>query len=240
MNDGLLDSEWQRLAGRLPVDAETISVILELAAHDGCHHALDIAAGDSDTAFALAAIASRVVAVSTTAAIQAVPGGRVPAGAHMGRVLASPFTLPFADASFDLVTCRVAAHEFHRVRPALDEAVRVLTPSGIFLLADALTDRQAWTGGLEQSHLPPRCANRIHSPASWCRLLEEHGLLVDTTVTTLSAPDVITQPGTCTAAMTGSIGAVVRPSVAQTCGAGRDAALRLARWRGVVIRARKP
>ncbi|WP_054949493.1 class I SAM-dependent methyltransferase [Numidum massiliense] len=44
--------------------------------------------------------------------------------------------LPFPDATFDIVTCRMAAHHFPQVEKAVREISRVLKPGGHFLLVD--------------------------------------------------------------------------------------------------------
>jgi ubiquinone/menaquinone biosynthesis C-methylase UbiE len=48
--------------------------------------------------------------------------------------------LPFADASFDRVTCRIAPHHFPDVTKAVQEIARVLQPGGLFLLIDNVVD----------------------------------------------------------------------------------------------------
>ncbi len=45
-------------------------------------------------------------------------------------------SLPFPDNSFDLITCRYAAHHFSDVRKAVSEVARVLKKDGRFLLVD--------------------------------------------------------------------------------------------------------
>lgn len=242
MNERWLGSERPECTGLPLAESESVGVILELAAYDDDYErALDIAAGDGATARAIAAIARRVVAISTAAAPLPIPGGPHSRGAAIAVGLASPFCLPFADRSFDLVTCRVAAQHFHRVRPALDEVVRVMAPGGVFVLADATHDRDEWIGGVEQSELSEQSSPPRYSPAAWCRLLEEHGLLVDTTVTTSTSPAIAGRPGLRTASATfGSNGPSIRPRVEQESGVGRDESLRRSRWHGVVVRARKP
>ena len=47
-------------------------------------------------------------------------------------------TLPFADGSFDLVTCRLAAHHFADLGPAVREVQRVLRSGGSLLVVDIL------------------------------------------------------------------------------------------------------
>src|SRR6187551_638265 len=44
--------------------------------------------------------------------------------------------LPFPDMSFDLVTCRLAAHHFENTGAFAEEAFRVLMPNGVFALVD--------------------------------------------------------------------------------------------------------
>jgi ubiquinone/menaquinone biosynthesis C-methylase UbiE len=54
-------------------------------------------------------------------------------------------SLPFDDASFDLVTCRLAFHHFPNARQALSEFARVLKPDGALGFTDNITvpDKQA-------------------------------------------------------------------------------------------------
>jgi len=60
-------------------------------------------------------------------------------GAERVRFLASDVVaLPFRDASFGVVTCRLAAHHFPALLPALKEVARVLHPGGSFLVQDIL------------------------------------------------------------------------------------------------------
>jgi len=44
--------------------------------------------------------------------------------------------MPFEDASFDLVTCRIAPHHFESIADFLGEVHRVLKPKGLFALVD--------------------------------------------------------------------------------------------------------
>ncbi len=44
--------------------------------------------------------------------------------------------LPFADGTFDIVTCRIAPHHFDDVRAFVTEVARVLRPGGLFGLVE--------------------------------------------------------------------------------------------------------
>ena len=47
--------------------------------------------------------------------------------------------LPFPDMSFDLVTCRLAAHHFDNPRAFVAEAYRVLMPGGVLAVVDNIS-----------------------------------------------------------------------------------------------------
>lgn len=68
--------------------------------------------------------------------------------AHRPFVLADALSLPFAPASFDLVTLYFAAEHFDRVGDALRELNRVLRPGGLFLCLTS--DRKYWASRLNR------------------------------------------------------------------------------------------
>jgi ubiquinone/menaquinone biosynthesis C-methylase UbiE len=51
-------------------------------------------------------------------------------------ILADAENLPFLDATFDAVTCRIAPHHFPQPRLFIQEVARVLKPGGKFLMID--------------------------------------------------------------------------------------------------------
>jgi ubiquinone/menaquinone biosynthesis C-methylase UbiE len=55
---------------------------------------------------------------------------------NVALVEADTVALPFADGTFDLVTCRLAAHHFGDAPAAYREIARVLSPSGRLLMID--------------------------------------------------------------------------------------------------------
>jgi SAM-dependent methyltransferase len=101
---------------------------------------LDVATGGGHTALAFAGLAPRVVAVDLTEAMlhaaRAFIRGR--GVGHVVFVAGNVERLPFADAVFPVVTCRIAPHHFADVAAAVREVARVLAPGGSFLLQDIL------------------------------------------------------------------------------------------------------
>jgi ubiquinone/menaquinone biosynthesis C-methylase UbiE len=100
--------------------------------------ALDIATGAGHTALALAPLVKRVVASDITDEMLA-EAAKLAADRGLANVetaKAEASSLPFADASFDLITCRLAAHHFPDPASFVGESFRVLRPGGTFALVD--------------------------------------------------------------------------------------------------------
>jgi SAM-dependent methyltransferase len=89
--------------------------------------------------------------------------------------------LPFADATFDLVTCRSAAHHFSDAASAFREVARVLLPRGRFVLADSYAPDDpaldVFINELETLRDPSH--GRNHTIGGWRALLESAGLRVN-------------------------------------------------------------
>lgn len=105
-----------------------------------CGWAVDIGTGAGFTAFAMAEIAERVVGSDITRPMleqaRRLSGERSLANVRTTQNAAE--SLPFASASVDLITCRVAAHHFRDYGEALSEAQRVLRPGRALVIADSV------------------------------------------------------------------------------------------------------
>ncbi|MFO7919147.1 MAG: class I SAM-dependent methyltransferase [Anaerolineae bacterium] len=102
--------------------------------------ALDIATGGGHTALRMTPLAGRVMATDITP--QMLTAARqflTSQGAHNVTFLAADAeALPFADATYDLVTCRIAPHHFPHCPRFVEESARVLQPGGLLLVQDHL------------------------------------------------------------------------------------------------------
>ncbi|HEY1172084.1 MAG TPA: class I SAM-dependent methyltransferase [Verrucomicrobiae bacterium] len=101
---------------------------------------------------------------------------------------------PYANGSFDLVTCRVAPHHFSSPPDFVNEAARVLRPGGYFLLIDGSVpddepEAEAWLHEVEKLRDPSH--NRLLSPRSWTKLCVMVGLKVNSAeLKTFKQPDL--------------------------------------------------
>lgn len=88
--------------------------------------------------------------------------------------------LPFADASFDVVSCRAAFHHFPEPERQLAEMARVLAPGGRILIADQIASedpvKAAYHHEMEMLCDPTHA--RTLSDTEFRRLFEQHGLEV--------------------------------------------------------------
>jgi SAM-dependent methyltransferase len=97
-----------------------------------------------------------------------------PAPGMQADVVCPAEDLPFADASFDVVTCRVAAHHFEDVRKAVGEMARV--SRDLVLVADNLHLDETVE---EAERLRDPTHVRCYSEQEWHEFFDAAGLTVD-------------------------------------------------------------
>ena len=120
---------------------ESLETVLRLASPRPGDRALDVGTGTGFTAFALAEGTGMVVAVDPT--VEMLREARrlalaLPSAGRVELTVAAAERLAFADASFDVVTCRFAAHHFHDLPRALRELARVVKPSERLVICDVV------------------------------------------------------------------------------------------------------
>ena len=143
---------------------------------------LDVATGGGHTALAFASIVRRVVACDLTEPMLAAARAHVRSrgGSSIEFVAGDAGVLPFRDESFDVVTCRTAAHHFTDVAAAVRQIHRVLRPGGSLLLQDILghddADASAFILEVEKRRDPSHV--RSYRAAEWKAFLRAAGLTV--------------------------------------------------------------
>jgi ubiquinone/menaquinone biosynthesis C-methylase UbiE len=117
---------------------DDLKKLLEIFRGDEEDHVLDVATGGGHVANALAPIVKQVTALDLTAEILRAAEKFINGNGHVNVsfVQGDAEAMPFADQSFDMVTCRIAAHHFPRVHQFIHEVMRVLKKGGEFYLID--------------------------------------------------------------------------------------------------------
>jgi SAM-dependent methyltransferase len=139
-----------------------LDLIVEWAA--GARTALDVASGGGHVARRLREAGVQVVSSD-------------PSPGMAADVVCQAEDLPFADGSFDVVTCRLAAHHFGDVEAGIGEMARVAAVR--VLLVDNL-----WMGeeDEEASRLRDPSHRRNYSEEEWRALFADAGLAVEDAV----------------------------------------------------------
>jgi demethylmenaquinone methyltransferase / 2-methoxy-6-polyprenyl-1,4-benzoquinol methylase len=118
------DKRWKRRLARMAPDEPNLRV-------------LDLACGTGDIAFELAGRVGRVVGLDITFRMLQLASGRARALPHgVSFVTGDMMGLPFADASFGLVTTGYGLRNVPEISGALSEIHRVLIPGGRLLSLD--------------------------------------------------------------------------------------------------------
>ena len=128
---------------------------------EGGETALDVATGGGHVANRLRETGLKVVTVD-------------PAPGMQPDVVSRTEDLPFADGSFDVVTCRIAAHHFQDIRKAVAEMARV---SGRLLVIEDNVFRGEHVEEAERLRDPSHV--RCYSEAEWREMVSQAGFEVE-------------------------------------------------------------
>lgn len=139
---------------------KSLERLVDLAAPTGSEKVLDIATGAGHVARVLGPHVAEVVATDVTAEMLTTAQSVTDAAnvTNVSFEVADAHNLPFADASFDLVTCRIAAHHFAHPPRFVYEAARVTRPGGRVILVDNVAphddDAATWLDDFERQRDP--------------------------------------------------------------------------------------
>jgi ubiquinone/menaquinone biosynthesis C-methylase UbiE len=158
----------------------SLAMVLELAATGQGDLALDVGTGAGFTALGVAGRARRVIATDITpemlAQTRRLAERRRLANVDVG--LAAAEALPYADAAFDLVTCRLAAHHFRDVPAALAEFRRVAKPGSRVVVSDTVSPEDEAVAAYMHDLELRRDSSHVRdlTVSTWRSLLAEAGL----------------------------------------------------------------
>jgi SAM-dependent methyltransferase len=147
----------------------------------GARRVLDIATGGGHTALAFSRFTPSVVAVDLTLPmLEAARDFATREGTHVRFLAADAEALPFRDGAFGTVTCRIAAHHFPALLPALRQIARILRPGGSLLAQDILghddAEIAAFIIEVERRRDPSHV--RAYRQIEWTAFLRAAGLTV--------------------------------------------------------------
>lgn len=150
----------------------------------GRERVLDVGTATGHTAFAFAPYVKEVVGVDLTPAMLEIAREQA-AKKKLNNVIfqeADVENLPFEDATFDRVTCRICAHHFPRLEHAVAEMHRVLKTDGMLLVVDNVVPEQQeldeWINTIER--LRDRSHVRAYKRSEWRSVLQNSGFTVET------------------------------------------------------------
>jgi len=162
-----------------------LDMLVDIARPQSSWHALDIATGGGHTALKFAPHVEKVVATDLTPTMlekakEFITGQSI---TNAEFKVADAENLPFDDAQFDLVTCRIAPHHFPDIAKFVRESARVLKNGGLLLIQDHVLSENlevaALADGFEKVRDPSH--NYALSASDWISAFESAGLTVTET-----------------------------------------------------------
>lgn len=158
---------------------DDLALMVQAANLRGDERVLDAGSGAGHTALAFAPHVAHVVAYDLTPTMLA-QVERLAAERSVTNIdtrQGDVQTLPFADASFDLVVSRYSAHHWHNPSAALREFARVLKAGGAFILSDIVSNDDplldTWLQAIELVRDPSHV--RDHSVSQWQTMMTAAG-----------------------------------------------------------------
>jgi len=163
-------------------DPDALRSVVELACPKPEDQALDIATGAGHTALAFAPHVRGVTAYDMTEAmlVETLRNAAARGLTNVSTRQGTAESLPFPDASFDIVTVRQAPHHYADVRKAICEMARVTKNGGRVIIVDSVSldddvlDSQ-WNH-LERLRDPSHVRN--YRPSEWHAFVTEAGLRI--------------------------------------------------------------
>ncbi len=171
------DSQWNAWS------QETLDWMLKASDCRPTDQVLDVATGTGFTALAFAPRVQSVIGVDVAPGMLAQARQRAAEQGITNVAFdeAPAEALPYPDATFSLVTCRIAAHHFLDTEKFLLETARTLKPGGALVLVDTTVpdndaEAAAWQNAVEAVRDPSHVQN--YTSDEWRQMTEHAGLTV--------------------------------------------------------------
>jgi ubiquinone/menaquinone biosynthesis C-methylase UbiE len=168
---------------------ESLVWMTEHAHAEPSHRLLDVATGTGFTALHFAPQVAEVVGIDVSGGMlgQARERAKTAGIANATFRVAPAESIPFPEMTFDLVTCRIAAHHFNSAPGFVVEAARVLKPGGRLVVADSTVpdnepEVDRWQNHVELLRDPSHVRN--YTPAEWRGFVERAELRLEEMTTT--------------------------------------------------------
>ncbi|HFK1449564.1 MULTISPECIES: class I SAM-dependent methyltransferase [Bacillus cereus group] len=148
---------------------------------------LDIATGGGHVANVLAPLFQEVVALDLTEKMLENAKNFIISNGHenVSFVAGNAESLPFSDRSFDVITCRIAAHHFTNPDQFVYEVNRTLEDNGLFILIDNVSpennEYDTFYNFIEKKRDPSH--ERALKKTEWITLLEKNNLQMQSCLT---------------------------------------------------------
>lgn len=150
-------------------------------------HVLDLGCGAGHASFTAAQQVAHVTAYDLSSQMLDVVAGAAKAKGlnNIDTRQGYAESLPFDDASFEVVISRYSAHHWHDVGQALREVKRVLKPGGTFIIMDVMSPghpvRNIWLQTVEALRDTSHVQN--YASGEWLSLITEAGLIARALIT---------------------------------------------------------
>jgi len=165
---------------------EDLETLVTLSKADRNMEVLDIATGGGHVANALAPLVRSVTAYDLTEEMLTKAAEFIRGNGHSNVkfIVGDAEQLAFPEASFDLVTCRIAAHHFPDIEAFAAEAFRVVKPGGKLLFIDNVAPEDGSADQFYNETEKQRDSSHVRAwkKSEWIHLLESVGFRIETMV----------------------------------------------------------
>lgn len=160
---------------------DLLGLIVQLAAPAPSAHVLDVCCGAGFLLCEFAPCVEKGVGVDLSEAMLTEASRSAQGLANVSFDWADAESLPFADESFDIVTCKLALHYFPKPQRAIGEMRRVAKRGGRVVLIDRISSddnrKQEFQNRIEKLRTPSKV--KIYSQSEIAQIIEAGGLMIN-------------------------------------------------------------